>query len=447
MRRLNLKVVHLPIETIKSRPGNARAHSRKQIAKLGAAIRTYGFVVPCLLDEQNVLICGHARIQAARLEGMSHVPVIYIRHLSPEQVRALTLSDNRLSELSSWDKELLAKELTELVDLLPMPELLSTGFELEEIQLLQDVAESKSARMEEPKLPAVDRSQPATSQLGDCWLIGDHKLLCADALSADSYAVLLERERADLVITDPPFNRKVKGEISGQGTQHEEFVMASGELTRAQFQRFLATVCSQLTAFSRSGSLHYIFMDWRSIGDLLAAGEAHYDALLNIVVWMKTNGGGMGSLYRSQHELVALFKHGRRPHKNNVALGAHGRNRTNVWQYPGANSAARRSDLKLHPTVKNVDMITEAIRDASDLADIVLDPFGGSGTLLLAAEQAGRRARVMELDPHYCDLIISRSNDIGLKAVLHKTGEAFEKVAETRHSERDALGCDENLAV
>lgn len=175
-------------------------------------------------------------------------------------------------------------------------------------------------------------------------------------------------------------------------------------------------------------------MDWRSIGDLLSVGEAHYDALLNIIVWMKTNGGGMGNLYRSQREFVALFKHGKRAHKNNVELGANGRNRTNVWQYPGANSAARRGDLKLHPTVKNPDMITEAIRDASDPQDIILDPFCGSGTLLLAAEQSGRRARVMELDPYYCDLIILRAQERGLRCELQATGRTWAEEGTARSS-------------
>jgi DNA modification methylase len=221
-------------------------------------------------------------------------------------------------------------------------------------------------------------------------------------------------------------------------TQHAEFVVGSGELTRAQFQRFLQDMCRNLAAFSRSGSLHYIFMDWRSIGDLLGAGEANYDGLHNLIVWVKTNGGGMGSHYRSQHELVALFKRGKRPHKNNVALGVNGRNRTNVWQYPGANTG-RRDDLKLHPTVKNLDMITEAIRDASDRGDLVLDGFAGSGTLLIAAQASGRRARLVELDPFYCDLIVARAHQIGLDATLESTGAPYHQVA----AERTASLCPE----
>ncbi len=433
MRDLNLSIVQVPIGKIRDRPDNARTHSRKQVARLATAIRTFGFVVPILLDRDHVLICGHARVEAAKTEGFLKVPAIFIDHLSPEQIRALTLADNRMSQLGGFDKELLAKEVKALVSLLPMPELLATGYEIEEIELLQDVVGSHETQASEAILPDVDRSKPAITKLGDCWTIGDHRLICGDALNDATYKQLLGRERADLVITDPPYNRKINGEVSGLGaTKHPEFLVASGELTRGQFQRFLVDMCRNLAAFSRSGSLHYIFMDWRSIGDLLTAGEAYYDGLQNIVVWVKSNGGGMGSLYRSQHELVCLFKHGKRPHKNNVALGVNGRNRTNVWQFPGANSAGQRVNLKLHPTVKNIDMITEALRDASDRGDVVLDGFAGSGTLLLSAQQAGRRARLIELDPYYCDLIISRANDIDLVATLEASDESFLQVATRR---------------
>ena len=433
MRNLNLKIVSLAIDLIKDRPGNARIHSRKQIARLATAIRTYGFVVPVLVDKDHVLIAGHARLQSARLEGLSHVPAIFISHLSAEHIRALTLADNRMSALGSFDKDLLAKEIASLVELLPMPELSATGYELEEIEILRDLAGSRVKPKKILQFPAVDRSLPAVTRIGDCWKIGDHKLICSDALEDQTFVKVLGREKADLVITDPPWNRKVNGDLfAGGSILHEEFVQASGELSRSQFQRFLLAMCKNLAAYSRSGSLHYIFMDWRSIGDLLSAGEAHYDGLLNIIVWMKSNGGGMGSLYRSQHEMVALFKSGKRSHKNNVELGANGRNRTNVWQYPGANSPSQRENLKAHPTVKNLEMITEAIRDASDRGDIVLDCFAGSGTSLLAAAETGRRARLVELDEYYCDLIIMRAREAGLQASLESNGQGFEEVATSR---------------
>jgi DNA modification methylase len=217
--------------------------------------------------------------------------------------------------------------------------------------------------------------------------------------------------------------------------------MASGEMTRAEFQRFLADACSNLAKFSRAGSLHYIFMDWRSIADLLSAGEEVYDQLLNIIVWAKPN-GGMGSFYRSRHELVALFKRGTRAHTNNVELGAkNGRYRTNVWEYPGANTfgGGRRGDLALHPTVKNLDMIVDAIKDASRPNELVLDPFGGSGTTLLAAERCGRTSRLIELDPYYCDTILRRALKAGLKTSLAATGESFDDVEGSRTNQLQVL--------
>lgn len=434
------QVVDLPIGSLKPRSRNARTHSRKQIRKIADSITRFGFVTPVLIDGQRSIIAGHGRVEAAKLSGLALVPTLTVDHLSPAEVRAYVIADNKLASLAGWDRELLAIEVAELVQVAPEIDLTVTGFELEEIQLLQDVAGSKKTAEAEAPLPELERSSPAVTELRDLWLIGPHRLLCADALDRASYAALLGRERADLVIADPPYNVPIQGHVSGLGsTRHREFAMASGEMSRAEFQRFLVTICGHLARFSQSGSLHYIFMDWRSIGDLLSAGEAHYEALLNVIVWVKPN-GGMGALYRSRHEMVALFKRGRRQHKNNVELGANGRYRTNVWEYAGANSFGpeRDQNLATHPTVKNLDMITEAIRDASNPEDIVLDPFGGSGTTLIAAEHARRKARLIELDPHYCDLIARRAVDAGLQVALAQTGEPFDQTARSRAAQRSS---------
>lgn len=235
-----------------------------------------------------------------------------------------------------------------------------------------------------------------------------------------------------MVITDPPYNVPIAGHLSGLGAiKHREFAMASGEMTREQFRRFLGDLCANLAKFSRAGSLHFIFMDWRSIADLLAAGEQVYDGLLNLIVWVKDN-AGMGSLYRSRHELVALFKKGKRSHINNVTLGSQGRYRTNVWEYPGVNSFSRAGELKLHPTVKNASMIEEAIKDVTEAGAIVLDPFGGSGTTLVAAQKSRRTARLIELDPLYCDVILRRAQGLGLSAILEETGASFAEVGRLR---------------
>jgi DNA modification methylase len=239
---------------------------------------------------------------------------------------------------------------------------------------------------------------------------------------------------ADVVITDPPYNVPISGHVS-TGTRHEEFLMASGEMSAQEFHRFLSRTCLNLSRVSRSGSLHFIFMDWRSIDALLSAGAEVYDSLVNIIVWVKRN-GGMGSLYRSRHELVALFKSGKRPHKNNVQLGANGRYRTNVWEFPGANDGGSQigPDGDPHPTIKNLEMITEAIRDVTDPNDIVLDAFGGSGTTLIAAARCGRVCRMLELDPHYCDLIVERALAEGLDARLAGPGFSFAQARTARQS-------------
>jgi ParB-like chromosome segregation protein Spo0J len=330
------KIVELAIEELQPQTGNSRTHSKKQIRKLADSIRAFGFVNPVLIDGDRIIVAGHGRVEAARLLGMESVPTIALTHLTPDELRAYVIADNKLASLAGWDRELLAIEMASLAELAPELDLAITGFEVEEIEILIDVAEPKAA-VAEPAIPAVRRDAPATTRLGDLWEIGRHRLLCGNALERSDYQALLGRERADVAIADPPYNVPIAGHVSGLGAvQHREFAMASGEMSRHQFQRFLSDVCSNLARFSRSGSLHYIFMDWRSIGDLLAAGEQSYDELLNLIVWVKSN-GGMGALYRSRHELLALFKRGKRAHKNNVQLGATGRYRTNVWEYPGVN--------------------------------------------------------------------------------------------------------------
>lgn len=424
---------HVPISELHPRPNNARTHSPKQLRKIAASLRKFGFISPVIADEQGNIVAGHGRVEGAKLAGVDIVPVITVSHLSPEEVRAYVLADNKLATLAGWDRELLSIEIAELMEAAPELDLTVTGFDFDELELLQDAAPD-----EEPDLPppATDAAQ-AVTRTGDLWQLGGHRLLCGDALTPSSYQSLLRRERADVVITDPPYNVPTEGHICGLGTvKHREFVMAAGEMTREQFRRFLVEVCTNLARFSRLGSLHFIFMDWRSIADLITAGEHVYDELLNLIVWVKNN-GGMGSLYRSRHELVALFKNGKRPHVNRVELGSNGRYRTNVWEYPGVNSFGgdSREALKLHPTVKNSRMIADAIKDVTDHGDIVLDPFAGSGTTLIAAQRSGRIARLVEIDPLYCDTIVSRAEAEGVAAVLDSSGETFSAVQSRRLQE------------
>ena len=243
---------------------------------------------------------------------------------------------------------------------------------------------------------------------GDLWQLGPHRLICGDALDPRIVADLLDSEKAEMVFTDPPYNVAIDGNVSGLGkVRHREFAMASGEMTRAEFTAFLSSAFANLVAYSLDGSIHFVCMDWRHVGEMLEAGAANYAELKNMIVWVKDN-GGMGSFYRSRHELIFAFKNGVAPHLNSFELGQNGRYRTNVWEYRGVNTlkSGRLEELALHPTVKPVAMIVDAIKDVSRRAGIVLDLFGGSGSSLIAAHKTGRRARVCELDPVYCDRIL-----------------------------------------
>jgi len=410
------------IDQLVPAPRNARSHSRKQLRQIAESMRAFGFTNPVLVDGAGQVIAGHGRLAAARSLGLVEVPTLRIGWLSPEQQRAYVLADNRLAEKAGWDRELLALELGELGDL--EIDITLTGFDLREIELIIDAGD---APIEDDAVPAI-AAGPAVCRPGDLWQLGRHRLLCGNALDHASYRQLMGRERARLIVTDPPYNVPIRGHVSGLGkVRHREFVQGSGELSEADFTRFLSDALAAMAKVSRDGSLHYVFMDWRHLRELLGAGRAVYDDWLNLCVWAKSN-AGMGSLYRSQHELVAVFKKGKRPHINNVELGSNGRHRTNVWSHAGANSfsADRATELAWHPTVKPIEMISDILKDASDREDIVLDGFGGSGTTLIAAEHCGRTARLLELDPLYCDVILRRFHaTFGQMPALVETGEAF----------------------
>ncbi|PBC08169.1 hypothetical protein CK230_21900 [Mesorhizobium sp. WSM3859] len=281
-------------------------------------------------------------------------------------------------------------------------------------------------------------SGPAVTRAGDLFLLADHRLICGNALSAEVFAALMQGETASVCFTDPPYNVPIGGHVTGLGkTQHREFAMASGEMSDDEFARFLEQSFAEIAACSKQGAIAFVCMDWRHIAETVVAGKAAFGDLLNLCVWNKTN-AGMGSLYRSQHELVLVFKNGKGPHRNNVELGKHGRHRSNVWTYRGITSfgADRMADLASHLTVKPINLVADALLDVSKRGDLVLDPFGGSGTTLLAAQKTRRRARLIEIDPHYCDLIIRRfEKHTGKQATFAATGETFEELSERRASE------------
>jgi DNA modification methylase len=420
------KVSILPISMLQPDERNARMHNDRQINALAKSIQSFGFNIPIAIDAKGKVIAGHARLEAAKKLGMEQVPVIYLDHLSPDQIKAFAIADNRLSEMSSWNDNLLAIQLKELsvVDL--NFDLEATGFTIGEIDLRIENVEEPVDDLDQ--LPAPTQG-PAITQLGDLWLLGDHRLLCGNAQSVEAFTLLMDKNSAGMVITDPPYNVKVDGHVGGKGKiKHAEFAMASGEMSSEAFTQFLQTTFTLLAANSQPGSVHTIFMDWRHLPEILAAGKATYSAMLNMCVWVK-NQAGMGSLYRSQHELALIYRNGNTPHQNNVQLGRFGRYRTNVWEYGGIQTMRHGEEgdlLAMHPTVKPVQMVADAILDCSKPRDIVLDPFLGSGTTLLACTRVGRRSYGMELDPAYVDTAILRWQQMtGQDAMNAVTGETF----------------------
>ena len=405
-------MTQIKISALKPYPKNARTHSPKQIRQIAKSIKAFGFTNPVLIDKDNCILAGHGRVEAAKLAGLTEVPAVIISHLTPAQKKAYILADNRLAELSGWDKNILKVELEELQSIEDGDfDLTLTGFETPEIDVL--LAPQDAPAIENAGFLA--KSIPARVKSGDLWQLGAHKLLCADSTQPASFRRLLGEEKANLIVTDPPYNVKISGHVRSS-EKYREFAMASGEMSQSEFSQFLKGVFTLLAEYSIPGSLHYAFMDWRHMGEILSAGMSAYTALKNVCVWNKLS-GGMGSLYRSQHELVFVFKNGDAPHTNNIELGVHGRYRTNVWDYPGIfiKNKVNKANIHLHPTVKPVGLLADILLDASPRKGIVLDPFGGSGSTLLAAERTGRQARIIEIDPHYCDVILYRYEQMGGK--------------------------------
>ena len=428
-----LQITYRQVSALHARCNNPRTHSRKQIAQVASSIQRFGFTNPVLIDDHDGIVAGHGRVEAAKLLNMMEVPTVCLRDMSEADVRAYVIADNKLAENAGWDRDLLKQEFKYLSELDIDFDMTLTGFDLAEIDGLIDGVTSADAKPDPTdNIPAIPET-PAITRAGDVWRIGRHRLICGDATDPDVYPALLAGEKAAMVFCDPPYNVRIDGHVSGLGkTKHREFAMASGEMSEAEFTDFLASVFRNLVAASADGAIHFQCMDWRHIGEMLKAGLSTYSELKNLCVWSKTN-GGMGSLYRSAHELVFVFKSGTAPHINNVELGRNGRYRTNVWSYAGANSfgTTRDDDLSAHPTVKPVAMVVDAILDCSRRKDIVLDAFAGSGTTLLAAHRTGRRGYGIELDPRYCDVTIRRLQKLSKAQAVRVSDDAsFDALAE-----------------
>jgi hypothetical protein len=367
---------------------NARTHSKKQIGQIADSIRQFGWTCPIIADEDGLILAGHGRYDAALQLGLREVPAIFLTGLTDAQKRAYALADNKISANAGWDRAVLAAELAELAALLPECNLdiEITGFAPAEVDtLLGELVDGESNPADE--IPDL-RGQPAVARPGDLFVMGRHRLLVGDARREDSFATLMVGQRAEMAFLDPPYNVRIQGHVGGRGRiKHREFACASGEMSAEQFTAFLEATLGLCARHSVDGAIHFICMDWRHVGELLAAGGKVYSELKNLCVWAKSN-AGQGSFYRSQHELIFVFKNGDGPHLNNFELGQHGRTRSNVWQYAGVNTfrAGRMDELTMHPTVKPVALVADAMKDCSRRGGIVLDVFSGSGTTIMAAE-------------------------------------------------------------
>ena len=432
----DLTVVYTSLDTLTEYPNNPRQHDTNQLIKIQNSIEKFGFINPILVDEHNEIIAGHARLAAARLAHLPQVPVIRLEHLSTAQKKAYRIADNKLAELGTWSVENLQLEFQELEKLDLDFSLGITGFDMGDIDLILEGKEAKA----DPKannIPFIPDNEVVTRE-GDIWILGEHRIICGNSLQKETLSPLMEDKKADMVFTDPPYNVKINGHVCGAGNvQHKEFKFASGEMTVEEFAQFLKTSFELLCMFSKDGSLHYICMDWRHIKEIMTAADV-YDQFKNLCVWRKDN-AGMGSFYRSQHELIFMFKHGKEPHINNVELGIHGRYRTNVWNYAGVNtpSAENAEKRAMHPTVKPVELIKDAILDASNRGGVVLDTFLGSGSTLIAAEKAGRICYGVELEPKYVDTAIRRYESLGEKyiAIHAASGKTYQELLSAKRAE------------
>jgi DNA modification methylase len=425
----------IAVDALKPNARNARTHSRKQIRQIADSIATFGFLVPILVDEDHVVIAGHGRYAAAKLLDLKQVPAIEVQDLSEAKRRALALADNKIAENAGWDRELLAAELPELAEILVIEglDIAITGFAPVEIDQLTADFEDDPSDPADTVDPRWATAMPVTKP-GELWQLGHHRLLCGDARGAQDLARLMGKAQAAMAFLDPPYNVRIR-DIVGRGrVQHAEFAMASGELPRADFVEFLKGALAAAAAVSRDGALHFVCMDWRHIGELLEAGGSVYGDMLNLAVWVKSN-AGQGAFYRSQHELVSVFRVGEEAHLNNIELGRHGRSRSNVWHYAGINTfrAGRLDELSCHPTVKPVALVADAMKDCTRRGDIVLDTFSGSGTTILAAERVGRRAYALEFEPRFVDVAVKRWQAFSRRdAIQVETGLTFDEVESQR---------------
>ena len=438
-------IQYIQLDQLTAYHNNPRKHPERQIVQLMASMREFGFTMPVLIDADNVIIAGHARVEAARRIGVTEIPTLIADHWSRAQVKAYRLADNRLSELGDWNVEALRIELQAIIQIGEV-HIEALGWSTGEIDVMMSIGPVGDGPDPADEVPAAP--QHPVARIGDIWRLGKHRLLCGSSLEGEAWQKLMAGQTAAMAFVDGPYNVPINGHVSGKGkARHAEFSMATGEMNSSEFVNFNQTYLTRMTEYLKDGAVVMACMDHRHIGELMTAAQNVGLKHLNLCVWKKTN-GGMGSLYRSQHELVLVLKHGTARHTNNVELGKHGRYRTNVWEYAGVNcfSASRDQDLADHPTVKPITLVADAIRDVTQQHEIVIDAFSGSGTTILACERTDRVGYAIEIEPKYIDVAIRRWEDMtGLKATLDGTAETIAEVRVRRAAEDTSSAAPETV--
>ena len=416
---------------------NAKMHPESQVQQIISSINKFGFNNPILIDENNEIIAGHGRFLAAQAMNLETVPTIKLSHLTDAQKRAYRLADNKIAENGGWNKELLSLEIKDLEKICLDDNFViqDIGFNDAELDSIVSFTDIKPINQKTNAVPFIPEDE-IVSKSGDIWQLGKHHIICGDNLNPDTFVKLFDGKKADMILQDPPYNVKIDGHVCGSGTiKHKEFAMASGEMTMDEFTKFLMNNFALCKQYSNDGSLHYNFMDWRHVLEITTAGKNVFDKFINMCVWVKTS-GGMGSLYRSQHELYFIFQNGKESHNNNVQLGKYGRYRTNVWQYAGVNAFGKhKQDGIMHPTVKPVEMLKDAILDVSKRGDIVLDCFLGSGSTLIACQQSGRICYGIEYEPKYVDTCVKRFYEaFHIDVINLRTGKTYTELLAEKHA-------------
>lgn len=433
-----LRIVRRAIDSVRPAGARARVTTPEQLERVIKSIRQFGLVTPILIDAEDRIVSGHVVWEAAQKIGSETIECLVVDHLDDAELKALSLALNRIAETGDWNLDTLREVMIEIrsADI----DLTTTGFTLQEFDQIT-LAPSPSSQDEEDCAEVEFKDETPVSRIGDLFQLNDHRLLCGDALEAESYRQVLGGRMAHCTFSDPPYGCKIEGFVSGLGKhKHKDFVMASGEMDDAQFIEFLETYLTHCRTFTSKGAVTFACMDWRQIDKLLAAGAQAGFNRNNIVVWNKGS-GGMGSLYRSAHELIAVFCNGKSPATNNVELGRHGRDRSNLWSYPGANRRGSSANHALadHPTPKPIELVEDALLDITRPGDVVLDPFSGSGTTLIAAERCGRITCGIELDPQYVDRTIRRWERMTGHEVIHvESGMTFTELMTERQKERNS---------